>query len=140
MVDAHHVALITGIPVQATDSFQYYNALIVLGNGTGKYYKRHLVPFGEFVPFESLFGNVFRILDIPMSNTIAGPTVQPNLVVANYKIGATICYEIAYAKAVLAVLPEAQLLLTVSDDAWFGDSFAPAQHLTNRSISGTGNG
>lgn len=125
----HHTTLLTGIPVQATNQFQYYNAIVALGEGHGQYYKRYLVPFGEYVPLEKIVGNIFQFLDIPMSNFIAGPVKQPDLVAGKTIIGPFICYEIAYGDALEAVLPGAQLFVTVSDDAWFGDSLAPAQHL-----------
>jgi len=125
----HHATLLTGIPVQAANQFQYYNAIVALGSGSGHYYKWHLVPFGEYVPFEKIVGNIFQFLDIPMSNFIPGPTKQHDVVAGNTIIGPFICYEIAYGNALEAVLPQAQILVTVSDDAWFGHSLAPAQHL-----------
>lgn len=124
----HHAALIMGIPLK--EGFDYYNGIIALGTGQGVYYKRHLVPFGEYVPFDSLLRGLIGLFDIPMSNFSAGPKLQADLRVANnLNIAPFICYEIAYPHLVLNALPQADLLLTVSNDAWFGDSFAPAQHL-----------
>ncbi len=123
----HHTAFITGIPIQ--DGFDYYNGIISLGIGHGIYYKRHLVPFGEYVPLDSLLRGLIGIFNIPMSNFSAGPFQQNNLRTDDTIIAPFVCYEIAYPKLVLSLLPQANLLLTVSNDAWFGDSFAPAQHL-----------
>lgn len=123
----HHTAFITGIPIQ--DGFSYYNGIISLGMGHGIYYKRHLVPFGEYVPLDSLLRGLIGLFNIPMSNFSAGPLQQNNLLTDHIIIAPFVCYEIAYPNLVLSLLPQANLLLTVSNDAWFGHSFAPAQHL-----------
>jgi len=123
----HNAAFITGIPVQ--DGFDYYNAIVALGTGQGIYYKRHLVPFGEYVPLDSLLRGLIGFFDIPMSNFSAGPAHQEQLHAANLVIAPFVCYEIAYPNLVLPELPQANLLVTLSNDAWFGHSFASAQHL-----------
>lgn len=123
----HHTAFITGIPIK--DGFFYYNAVLALGDGHGVYYKRHLVPFGEYVPLDSFLRGLIGFFDIPMSNFSAGQWNQPNLQVAGLTIAPFVCYEVAYPQLVLSTLPQANLLLTVSNDAWFGHSFASNQHL-----------
>lgn len=129
LAEYHHVSLFTGIPVQVPNSFSYYNALISLGKGRGHYYKRHLVPFGEYVPFANLLRGLMGFFSLPMSNLISGPEHQPDLKAKNIIIAPFICYEIAYADDLFREAPRSQVLLTISDDAWFGDSLAPAQHL-----------
>lgn len=123
----HQATLITGIPVQ--DGFTYYNAMLALGSDNATYYKRHLVPFGEYVPFENILRGLIGLFDIPMSNFAAGTIQQPTFKVADTWIAPFICYEIVYADIVLSELPQAELLLTISNDAWFGHSFAAQQHL-----------
>jgi apolipoprotein N-acyltransferase len=123
----NHAVLITGIPVQ--EGFDYYNAAIALGVGKGEYLKRHLVPFGEFVPFSKLFGSLLGFLNIPMSSFSEGPAHQGLIQMQGIQIGMYICYEIIFPSLVLSDLPQANLLVTISDDAWFGHSFASAQHL-----------
>jgi len=123
----HNVALILGIPIQ--QGFSYYNALIVLGNGHGIYYKRHLVPFGEYVPLESYLRGLIGIFNLPMSAFSAGDAHQQELQAAGINFAAFICYEVAYANLVSNDLPQAQLLVNISDDAWFAHSFALAQQL-----------
>lgn len=123
----HHATLITGIPIQ--NGFDYYNGIVVLGNDSGLYYKRHLVPFGEYVPLGSILRGLIGFFDIPMSNFSPGPLQQNALHVQGLVIAPFVCYEIIYSKMVLSLLPQANLLLTISDDAWFGHSFASAQHL-----------
>ncbi|MGD9153078.1 MAG: apolipoprotein N-acyltransferase [Gammaproteobacteria bacterium] len=123
----HHASLILGIPIQINS--QYYNAAIALGAGSGKYYKQRLVPFGEYVPFENILRGLFTFFDLPMSEFIKGPKKQDLLRAGNVLIAPYICYEAAYAHLVHRNLPKAQLLITISNDAWFGKSIAAAQHL-----------
>lgn len=123
----HQATVITGIPVQ--DGFTYYNAIITLGTGQGTYYKRQLVPFGEYVPFDRYLRGLIGFFNIPMSDFSPGPMHQSQLHAENLTIAPFICYEIAYPKLVLASLPQANILITLSNDAWFGHSFAMDQHL-----------
>ena len=119
--------VIFGIPI-AEDGI-YYNALMLVGESKGTYKKRHLVPFGEYTPFEPLSTWVMDKLTIPMSNFKPGPKHQKLLDVDGVKIAAFICYEIIYPFLVRNSLPEANLLLVLSDDSWFGESIAKYQHL-----------
>jgi apolipoprotein N-acyltransferase len=99
------------------------------GSEPGFYHKRHLVPFGEYFPFESILGRFLTFLEIPMSDFSAGAKEQPLLWAAGYPVGISICYEDAFGEEVIDALPKARLLVNVSNDAWFGDSIAPHQHL-----------
>ncbi|MDH5436103.1 MAG: apolipoprotein N-acyltransferase, partial [Gammaproteobacteria bacterium] len=121
--------LLIGIPYLDQKTQKYYNSMLALGKTSEFYHKRHLVPFGEFIPFKSVIGAVLDILQVPMSDFSSGEQAKPILTVANNKIGISICYEDAYGEEVIEALPEATLLVNVSNDAWFGDSLAPHQHL-----------
>jgi len=119
--------LLLGIPVR-TAPREYFNAVLSLGASPRQlYYKAHLVPFGEFVPWG--FGWVVRVLAIPLADFSRGPAQPQPLAVAGQRVAANICYEDAYGAEILRQLPEATLLVNVSNVAWFGDSLAPAQHL-----------
>ncbi|MBU2546460.1 MAG: apolipoprotein N-acyltransferase [Gammaproteobacteria bacterium] len=122
----HHSYLLTGIPIE-TDS-KIYNGAVLLGMQQGQYLKRHLVPFGEYVPLEKIFRGLIQFLDLPMSSFSAGH-MQPLMKAGRLPIALYICYEIAYSDLVRSDLPQAQVLITISDDAWFGKSSAAAQHL-----------
>jgi apolipoprotein N-acyltransferase len=123
----HNVALILGIPI--LDQNHYYNAIIGLGSAMGTYHKRHLVPFGEYLPFSSLFIGILNFFSLPMSDFSAGPDLQKKLNLLGFDVATYLCYEIAYPAEFLTQFPETKLIVTLSDDAWFGDSFAASQHL-----------
>jgi apolipoprotein N-acyltransferase len=117
-----------GVPVMKEDG-SYYNSVASLGSQPGFYYKHHLVPFGEYIPFQSTFGELLALLDVPLSAFSAGDARQVNLRSAGEAIGTSICYEDAFGELIRNSLPAATLLVNVSNDAWFGDSIAPPQHL-----------
>jgi apolipoprotein N-acyltransferase len=106
----------------------YYNSLVSLAEpALPSYRKRHLVPFGEFIP--PGFGWILAVLKIPMSDFARGDPVQEPLKAAGIPLGVAICYEDIFGEEVIDALPRAQLLVNVSNDAWFGRSFAAEQHL-----------
>lgn len=126
----HHSWLTTGIAHIDQQPFAIYNSLMTFhGIEQQRYNKRHLVPFGEYLPFELLLRGVINFFNIPMSNFTSGAASQALLSVNGTQIAPFLCYEIAYPALVLKSLPEAQLLLTASDDTWFGKSWAAAQQL-----------
>ena len=108
---------------------QIFNSVVTLAPEGGTYRKRHLVPFGEFLPLSGMLQWLLDYLRIPMSNFSAWPEPQAPLAAAGQWLGVSICYEDAFGEEVIAALPRATLLVNVSEDAWFGDSAAPHQHL-----------
>ena len=116
--------------VDGDEDGEYYNAMLSLGaSGRDHYHKRHLVPFGEYLPFDRWTRPVLDFLRIPMSDFTPGGNGKPLVTLAGQPVGVDICYEDAYAVEILRALPEATLLVNASNDAWFGDSLAPHQHL-----------
>ncbi|NKB36517.1 MAG: apolipoprotein N-acyltransferase [Gammaproteobacteria bacterium] len=121
---------LSGIPSLEHDSRKYYNSVMMLaGQKTGWYHKHHLVPFGEYLPLKPVLGILLDFLQIPMSNFSPGNQSKPILTNDELSIGISICYEDTFGEEVIKALPDAEVLVNVSNDAWFGDSLAPHQHL-----------
>jgi apolipoprotein N-acyltransferase len=108
-----------------------YNSVIILGGVERQVYrKRHLVPFGEYFPVPPQVREWMKMQNLPHSDLTAGEDIQPLLTAANgAKLAVAICYEDAYGAEQLYAFPDANILINVSNDAWFGDSIAPHQHL-----------
>jgi apolipoprotein N-acyltransferase len=127
----HGSAVLLGILRRDTQGQSFQNTLAALGETTEFYVKRHLVPYGEYFPVPDFARRWLRLMSLPVafSDATPGPPRQPPLSIAGQRVGATICYEDAFGAEQLHYLPEATLLVNVSNDAWFGDSIAPHQHL-----------
>jgi apolipoprotein N-acyltransferase len=108
----------------------YNSVILVAGDRRQVYRKRHLVPFGEYFPVPDQVREWMRMMSLPHSDLEPGADIQPLLEAANgEKLAVAICYEDAYGAEQLYALPDATILINVSNDAWFGDSIAPHQHL-----------
>ena len=121
--------LLVGIPVYNIKTEQHFNSMMTLGRDELFYDKKHLVPFGEYLPLKEYLGGVIDFFNIPMSNFSSGVRESSILRVAGQPAGISICFEDVFGEEVVAALPEATLLINTSNDAWFGDSLAPHQHL-----------
>jgi apolipoprotein N-acyltransferase len=96
---------------------------------TQVYRKRHLVPFGETIPLKPITGwFIHRVLHIPIADQTPGPADQAPFEVAGERVAVNICYEDAFGSELARALPEATLLVNVTNDAWYGRSLAAEQH------------
>ncbi len=129
---AHGSALVMGV-LRADggkdEDTRYYNSVLALDAAPSWYDKSHLVPFAEFFPVPAFVRTWLRLRSLPYSDFTPGGALQPPLPAAGLKLGTTICYEDAYGSAMLAVLPQADALVNVTNDAWFGHTSARHQHL-----------
>jgi apolipoprotein N-acyltransferase len=112
------------------DEDRYYNSVVSVGTATTQVYrKRHLVPFGETIPAKPLVGWLIRsVLHIPLADQTPGSPNQAPFDVAGQKVAVNICYEDAFGGELIRQLPEATLLVNVTNDAWYGHSLAAEQH------------
>ncbi len=125
--------LISGIPYRGlnteTEQVNIHNSIISLGEGEGIYHKQKLVPFGEYIPLESMLRGLIGFFDLPMSSFSIGPSEQRPLKESIRHVTPYICYEIVYPDFVAKSAHMADYLLTISNDSWFGSSIGPLQHL-----------
>jgi apolipoprotein N-acyltransferase len=118
-----------GLVTYQPESNQFRNGILVMSEaGDGWYYKRHLVPFGEYFPVPQFVRSWIRLMSLPYSDFTPGDDRQPTLSAAGQKLGLTICYEDAFGSQQLKASRQATLLINVTNNAWFGDSAAPHQH------------
>ena len=122
--------ILIGVPEKQPNG-EYFNSVVSLGTSASQTYRKsHLVPFGEFIPLrfalEWLVAGVFRV---PLQDFSRGGEDQRPLEVAGQRVAVNICYEDAFGEEIIRQLPEATLLVNVSNVAWFGRSIAPSQHL-----------
>ena len=128
-VAAHGGELLIGAPVMEADG-RYFNSMVALNGEPRWYHKRHLVPFGEFVPFERQLRGLIGFFDLPMSSFSRGDRDQsPILEVAGVPAAISICYEDLFGHAFRRGIADSTLLINASNNAWYGDSLAPHQHL-----------
>ena len=126
---ANRADVLIGVPERANRQ-SYFNSLISIGSSPIQAYRKsHLVPFGEFIPLRPVLGAIVQTLAIPLTDFSRGDISQRPLAVADQKVAVNICYEDAFGEEIIRQLPEATLLVNVSNVAWFGDSLAPMQHL-----------
>lgn len=125
----HGVALILGAPILNPQTKQYYNGMFLLGINHGEYLKRHLVPFGEFLPLKNVFNWFIKRFDVPMSDFSSGPAHQMDLRINHFLFAPFICYEIAYPDLVLDSVIGKHLIVVITDDSWFGQSIALNQQV-----------
>ena len=121
--------VLLGVP-ERLDARTYYNSVLSVGSAPEQFYRKsHLVPFGEFVPLKLLFGWFLDVANIPLADFARGETSQQPLAVAGQQVAVNICYEDVFGAEIARQLPQASLLVNVSNVAWFGRSIAPRQHL-----------
>jgi len=120
---------LAGVPAGSRKAGIFYNSVVSLGSTQGFYYKRRLLPFGEYLPLRSLLTLFRDFVDIPMADFTPGSVDQPLLSAAGHPVGVSICFEAAFGSEIRLAVPQAHFLVNVSNDAWFGDSLAPHQHL-----------
>jgi len=122
-----NLTLVTGI-LEREGKLKIRNRLQAIGSIETHYDKVKLVPFGEFIPFERYLGSLLDIIGLNLTNTVPGYAIKP-INTGNLRISPSICYEIAFDELIRKTAKDSNILLTVSNDTWFGRSIGPIQHL-----------
>jgi len=114
---------------------RYYNSALLIGQNSKQIYrKNHLVPFGEFIPFEKYLGYVYQNwLNIPFTNLSRGKQKSIALFkIKDLNYAINICYEDVFGNEIAwhnKYTSEPNVLVNISNDAWYGKSIAAEQHL-----------
>jgi apolipoprotein N-acyltransferase len=132
-VRTRKTALVFGIFIEEPER-RYFNSAVGLAPGRTagqRYSKRHLVPFGEFVPFG--FRWFVDAMHVPIGDQERGMRLQPPMELAGQRIAVNICYEDLFGAEIIEAWHDPQraptILLNLSNLAWFEDSIALPQHL-----------
>lgn len=129
-IEGQNSTLITGGLRKSSDGEGYHTSLTVVGEPEQSYHKRHLVPFGEYLPLEQLLRGVIAFFNLPMSGFTPGPDQQQLITaVDGVAMAPSICYEDLFASDISDMVQQSHLMINLSNNGWYGDSFAPHQHL-----------
>lgn len=124
-----HVPLLAGFTDQRGSAGTFNSAMLFKGDGVEIYDKVHLTPFGEYIPFRRWLFFVRKITD-EIGDFSAGGRIQ-NLALTGHMLATPICYEVIYPELVRSMIAKGgEVIVTISNDSWFGDSAAPHQHLS----------
>jgi len=129
LAEAQGSSLVSGLVRREPGTRALHNAIVAYSPAEQWYYKRRLVPFGEFFPVPAFVREWMRLMNLPYSDFEAGPDDPPPLAAGGERLAPTICYEDAYGAEQIRTVRDSTLLVNVTNDAWFGDSSAPHQHL-----------
>ncbi len=128
LAQQHNTDLIVSLPIDSA-SGERYNAAMTLGSHIADYRKKHLLPFGETMPWQPLSGFILSRLKLRLGDFTAGASNQPLLNAGGYSFITSICYEDVFGDYAIKGLENAAYLVNVTNDGWFGDSIEPHQHL-----------
>ncbi len=123
--------IIVGVVEQDDSTKEYFNSAICFGCPlVSSYRKNHLVPFGEFIPLKQVFGWIYRDwLNMPLSDLSRGGNTQGHMKIVGQKVAMNICYEDVFGEEIARNNKSSTLMINISNDAWYGQSYAADQHM-----------
>lgn len=128
-----HAPLLAGFTDQRGSAGVFNSVMLFRDGGVATYDKVHLTPFGEYIPFRRWLFFVRKITD-EIGDFSAGARVA-NLDLGGRPLSTPVCYEVIYPELVRAMTAAGGVLIvTVSNDSWFGDTSAPRQHLAMAAV------
>ena len=123
--------IILGINTEDNQKGDFYNSILVLNNKLEvlyKYDKKKLVPFGEFLPLNNFFER-FGLKKVTQGyGSFSSGGNQNNLELNTLSVLPLICYEIIFPELIQSSNNKSNLIINISEDAWFGNSIGPHQH------------
>lgn len=126
---ANNTDLIVSLTAKSENHQHNYNVVLTLGTERAIYKKNHLLPFGEYLPLQPLSTWVLDLIGVRLGKFTSGGNQQALLKAGGYPFATSICYEDAFASEAIRAMPKAAYLVNVTNDAWFGNSFEPHQHM-----------
>tara|TARA_B100000035_G_scaffold313999_1_gene329070 strand:- start:5904 stop:7076 length:1173 start_codon:yes stop_codon:yes gene_type:complete len=107
---------------------KYYNSMVFFSDDIQIYNKRKLVPFGEYTPWYDSLIKIAGSLRLPLSNLSHGSKQIENITIGSIKIIPMICFESTFPDLITSNSSN-EIIVNISNDAWFGNTLAPYQHL-----------
>jgi len=120
--------LLLGILTSDEESGAIRNSMMAIGSSDVVYHKRHLLPFGEYFPVPDAVRSWLQSMGLPNRDIERGTDIQGMSQLGNILIAPSICYEDIFGSELLGYFPKANLLVNITNNAWFGKSFASEQH------------
>ncbi len=126
----HQMTVLTGVVRgDAAIGGRYFNSVVRLGEGEDRFYdKHHLLMFGEYLPLRGILKFFRDWVEIPLDDFTAGAAQQRPFDVKDIQVATSICFEGVFGNAIRHQAEVANVLVNISNDAWFGDTIAPHQH------------
>lgn len=125
---AHNTDIITSLPYK-DKAGKLFNSVLVLGKNRAMYKKIHLLPFGEYLPWQPVSGYILGLMNVRLGKFSPGNIDQPLLRAAGHDFVTTICYEDAFGEQSIRHVEQARFLVNVTNDGWFDGSIEPYQHM-----------
>ncbi|MFL2890110.1 MAG: apolipoprotein N-acyltransferase [Pelagibacteraceae bacterium] len=123
--------IVFGINTLSTTSGEFFNSLIAVNNDFEiiyRYDKEKLVPFGEFLPLENMFKKLGVKKITEGYGSFTSGSSNEYLTINKFNIMPLICYEIIFTEFIQKIQKDVNLIINISEDAWFGGSIGPHQH------------
>jgi apolipoprotein N-acyltransferase len=136
----NQTTLLIGVPHLYLTEQKFSNRLQMLGTHQGLYEKSHLLPFGDYIPFEKYLEPILTWLKLPMSDFQAGKPAEMPLTMGDWKLAPSICFEIAFTNPMRRISALSDFIITVSNDGWFGKTIGPWQHFQIATVRALENG
>ena len=134
--EKHKIIMGINTEKKIENSSKIYNSMVILDNGLNllsEYNKIKLVPFGEFLPFENFFKKFgLKKVGYGYESFSVGNERKPiSFGFNNLNFIPLICYEIIYSGKISLLQDEANFIINISEDGWFGESIGPHQHFSH---------